>query len=58
MLSKMISKKSLDVVSYFIRAYAGRTALLVGLLLLTGVAEGVGVITMLPLLACEWNLHG
>ena len=38
------------VVLWISRAYPGRTALLVGLLALSGVAEGVGLLTLLPLL--------
>ena len=35
---------------YFLRLYPGRTALLVGLLLGAGLSEGVGLLTLLPLL--------
>ena len=35
---------------YFSRAYAARSLLMVGLLLIAGVAEGIGLITLLPLI--------
>ena len=41
---------SLGLAYHFASAYLGRTLLLVGLLVLSGLAEGVGVATMLPLL--------
>jgi ATP-binding cassette, subfamily C, bacterial len=37
-------------IRHFIRAYPRKTALIVVLLLLSGLAEGVGVVTLLPLL--------
>lgn len=36
--------------SYFFRAYPLRTLFLVGLLILSGLAEGIGLVTLLPLL--------
>lgn len=42
--------KTLGVIHYFMRAYPGRSVLMVAFLLLSGLAEGVGVITLLPLL--------
>ena len=43
-------KGSLGLAYHFASAYVGRTLLLVGLLVLSGLAEGIGVATMLPLL--------
>ncbi len=36
--------------AWFVRTYPRRTAMLVGLLVLSGLAEGVGLLTLLPLL--------
>lgn len=46
----MLNKKTLEFTAYFMRAYPRHTAMLVFLLILSGMAEGVGVVTMLPLL--------
>lgn len=46
----MFEKETVRFASHFIRAYPGRTALMVGLLILAGVAEGMGVVTLLPVL--------
>ncbi|HET8654109.1 MAG TPA: ABC transporter ATP-binding protein [Longimicrobiaceae bacterium] len=46
----MFDRDSRGFISYFLRAYPGRTALLVFLLTLSGIAEGVGIGAMLPLL--------
>lgn len=46
----MLHQQSLRFVAYTLRAYAGRTASTIGLLLLAGLAEGVGIVALLPLL--------
>lgn len=46
----MIDRSSAGFFLYFTRAYRARTALMVGLLVLAGVAEGVGIATLLPVL--------
>ena len=49
---KMIKQDNttLGLIHYFMRAYPGRSALMVAFLLLSGFAEGIGVVTLLPLL--------
>jgi len=42
--------KGIKLVAYFMKAYPWRSALMVCCLLLSGVAEGVGVVTLLPIL--------
>jgi ATP-binding cassette, subfamily C, bacterial len=46
----MLNERTTRFIAYFMRAYPRRTALLVVLLILSGLAEGIGVITILPLL--------
>jgi ATP-binding cassette, subfamily C, bacterial len=46
----MLNKESLGFVAYFARAYPARSGLMVGLMILSGVAEGFGILTLLPLL--------
>jgi ATP-binding cassette, subfamily C, bacterial len=46
----MLNRDSVDLLRYFVRAYPRRSALMVLLLILSGLAEGVGVVTLLPLL--------
>lgn len=46
----MLSRSSSAFFLHFARAYRVRTALMVGLLVLAGVAEGVGIATLLPVL--------
>jgi ATP-binding cassette, subfamily C, bacterial len=46
----MLNKQTIGFIAYFMRAYPARSFLLVFLLVLSGIAEGVGVMTMLPLL--------
>ena len=41
---------TLGLIHYFMRAYPSRSVLMVAFLLLSGLAEGIGVITLLPLL--------
>jgi ATP-binding cassette, subfamily C, bacterial len=43
---------------YFARTYPGRTLLMVALLLLAGMAEGIGLITMLPVLELAAGMDG
>jgi ATP-binding cassette, subfamily C, bacterial len=42
--------RDIELFRYFLRAYPRRSALMVMLLILAGLAEGVGVVTLLPLL--------
>jgi ATP-binding cassette, subfamily C, bacterial len=49
-LPSLFSPSTVRFVAYFFRAYPGRTAIMIGLLILAGVAEGVGLVTLLPLL--------
>jgi ATP-binding cassette, subfamily C, bacterial len=46
----MLNRNSLGVISYFLRRYPRRSVLIVGLLFLSGLAEGFGVASLLPLL--------
>jgi ATP-binding cassette, subfamily C, bacterial len=43
-------ERSLDIIWYFLRRYPRRSVLIVGLLFLSGLAEGLGVAALLPLL--------
>jgi ATP-binding cassette subfamily C protein len=44
------NNRTLALIDYFMRAYPGRSLLMVAFLLLSGLAEGIGVVTLLPLL--------
>ena len=46
----MLNQESLGFVAYFARAYPARSGLMVALIILSGVAEGFGIVTLLPLL--------
>jgi ATP-binding cassette subfamily C protein len=46
----MLNRQTTGFIAHFTRAYPRRTALLIGLLVLSGLAEGVGVVALLPLL--------
>lgn len=46
----MLNRDSWNFFVYFARAYRGRTALMIVLLVLAGLAEGVGIATLLPVL--------
>jgi ATP-binding cassette, subfamily C, bacterial len=46
----MFERETVRFVGHFVRAYPGRTVLMVGLLILAGFAEGLGVVTLLPVL--------
>lgn len=46
----MLKDQTLNFIAHFTRAYPRRTALLIVLLVLSGLSEGVGVATLLPLL--------
>ncbi len=46
----MIDKDTTRFLRYFLRAYPGRSAIMVALLVLSSFAEGIGVVTLLPLL--------
>ena len=46
----LLSRETVRFVLYFFRGYPGRTALMIALLVISSVAEGVGLVTLLPLL--------
>jgi ATP-binding cassette, subfamily C, bacterial len=46
----MLNKSTIDLIGYFLRRYTRRSVLIVGLLFLSGLAEGFGVLSLLPLL--------
>jgi ATP-binding cassette subfamily C protein len=46
----MLNDQTAGFITYFMRAYPRRTALLITLLVLSGLAEGIGIATLLPLL--------
>ena len=43
-------RSSIGFLKFFMRAYPGRSALMIGLLAFAGLLEGIGVVTLLPLL--------
>ena len=47
---RILNERTAATAAYFLRTYPRRTAVLVGLLILSGLAEGVGLVTLLPLL--------
>lgn len=46
----MPEQRSIDFIRFFLRAYPIRTAALVVLLVLSGLSEGIGIVTLLPVL--------
>lgn len=46
----MVNKQSIAFIAYFVRRYPARTLIIVLLLIFSGVAEGIGIVAMLPLL--------
>lgn len=46
----MLNEKSVQFALYFFRAYPRRTALMIGLMIVAGLAEGVGIVALLPLI--------
>jgi ATP-binding cassette subfamily C protein len=46
----VINRESRDFFGYFARAYPGRTLVMVGLLVASGLAEGIGLAGLLPIL--------
>ncbi|MBA4155949.1 MAG: ABC transporter ATP-binding protein [Gemmatimonadetes bacterium] len=46
----MLNKESTGLIVYFLKAYPRRSALIVGLLILSGFAEGIGIVSLLPVL--------
>lgn len=50
MKGPVLSRSSRELISYFLKAYPKRSALMILLLTLSGLGEGVGIISMLPLL--------
>ncbi|MEX2531237.1 MAG: ABC transporter ATP-binding protein [Gemmatimonadota bacterium] len=54
----MFDQQTTSFASFFFRRYPGRTLLMVGLLILSGLAEGVGVITLLPVLELVAGAEG
>jgi ATP-binding cassette subfamily C protein len=45
-----LKPRALDLYRYFLAAYPGRTALMMGLMSVAGVAEGIGVLALIPVL--------
>jgi ATP-binding cassette, subfamily C, bacterial len=46
----MLNRQTINLISYFVRVHRRRSALIVVLLILSGMAEGFGVVSILPLL--------
>jgi len=46
----MLNKESVGLISYFLKAYPRRSAIIIALSVFSGFAEGVGIITLLPVL--------
>lgn len=46
----ILNRETTGFVSYFLRAYPARSVFMVGLLIFAGFAEGIGVLTLLPIL--------
>jgi ATP-binding cassette, subfamily C, bacterial len=46
----MLSRQTSSLIAYFLRRYPRRSVLIIALLCLSGLSEGVGVVTLLPLL--------
>jgi ATP-binding cassette, subfamily C, bacterial len=46
----MLNKESIGLIVYFLRAYPRRSMIIVILLILSGFAEGVGIVSLLPVL--------
>jgi ATP-binding cassette subfamily C protein len=51
----VLNLQTFRFIDHFVRAYPSRTILMVALLILAGLAEGIGVVTLFPLL--ELALH-
>lgn len=49
-MPQILNTRTVRFVGVFARGYPGRTAVMVGLLIVAGLAEGVGLVTLLPLL--------
>lgn len=47
----MIDRRTSGFVAYFLRAYPGASVLMVGLLVLSGILEGIGILGLVPLLS-------
>jgi ATP-binding cassette, subfamily C, bacterial len=54
----MLNRQSTDLVRYFLTAYPRRSALIIALLLLSGMAEGIGVASVVPLLELAMDEAG
>lgn len=50
MINKLFDTQTVRFFLYFSRAFPGRTSVMIGLLIVAGLAEGVGLMTLLPLL--------
>jgi ATP-binding cassette, subfamily C, bacterial len=46
----MLNKESVGLIAYFLKAYPRRSALIITLSVFSGFAEGVGIVTLLPVL--------
>jgi ATP-binding cassette, subfamily C, bacterial len=47
---QMLNRDSVGLIAYFLRAYPRRSVIIVVLLILSGFAEGVGIVSLLPVL--------
>ena len=54
----MISKASTELIAYFVRAHRGRTAAMVLLLVFSGLAEGLGFLSLFPALEFVAGVDG
>jgi ATP-binding cassette, subfamily C, bacterial len=54
----MLNARSTDLIKYFFSTYTRRSVQIVMLLILSGLAEGVGVVTLLPLLELAVDAPG
>lgn len=55
---KILDSRTVRFVLYFFRSYPGRTGLMIGLMIFSGLAEGVGLLTLLPLLEFALGQEG
>jgi ATP-binding cassette, subfamily C, bacterial len=54
----MFHQGTTSFIGYFLKAYPRRSALMVGLLIFSGLAEGVGILTLLPVLELALGPQG
>lgn len=54
----MLDERSIGFATHFFKAYPERTALMVGLMIVAGLAEGLGLVTLLPLIEMATGAGG